>query len=575
MVNIAIVDTHIRNYEQLISYIEPNTIIETIPDNSNGIDIMINTVKKYNNINSLHILSHGFSGIAILGNSKLTEESISDYPYLNEIHTHFAQDGEILMYGCNLAAYDKGYNFINKLADVTKLTVTASMNIVGHKSLRGSWDLNYSTGNTNRSVIISEEGQNVWHDRLTHYRGGHLHWSTNGTARVMTLVVTSYWRHNAHDEGLATLFVPNFNGGIIDNDIASTIYIDDEGVGESVGGPNTGLGQVVQTEVNEETSDHYVINVQTFIVNYSAASGGPGDGTYNITMSSGQRISTLQNSPNKAFGFETSVIIDNIARTSPQTSIAPIVFAPIDTTWTKQIPTIPNSGLTFALASTLASPDEEVSIYGNWAQIAGLSVDSDTGILSLNTAGQTVGHQNTVVVLISDGTTTIAVDFILEYVADNEVPTISPSGDLNECVYAGLSYSYTFVASTSDSSAPLTWTHTTPTVANLSYDTSITNTLTVTFNPSYSQIGDSEFVRYEVENQNNTMKSILNITFTVKKADIDDLITIVNCAIKDVQVECDKLTAVEQIICMREKEVEIYKDAQKRLEDNKKKYGKK
>ena len=32
MVNIAIVDTNIRNYEQLISYIEPNTIIETIPD---------------------------------------------------------------------------------------------------------------------------------------------------------------------------------------------------------------------------------------------------------------------------------------------------------------------------------------------------------------------------------------------------------------------------------------------------------------------------------------------------------------------------------------------------------------
>ena len=45
MVNIAIVDTNIRNYEQLISYIEPNTIIETIPENTNGIDIMINTVK--------------------------------------------------------------------------------------------------------------------------------------------------------------------------------------------------------------------------------------------------------------------------------------------------------------------------------------------------------------------------------------------------------------------------------------------------------------------------------------------------------------------------------------------------
>ena len=152
---------------------------------------------------------------------------------------------------------------------------------------------------------------------------------------------------------------------------------------------------------------------------------------------------------------------------------------------------------------------------------------------------------------------------------------ILPSDNLNECVYAGLSYSYTFIASTSDSSALFTWTKTSGNVDNLSHNTSITNTLTVTFNPSYSQIGDTHTVTFQVQKDNTADTATVTITFTVKKADIDDLITIVNCAIKDIQVECDKLTAVEQIICMREKEVEIFKDAQKRLEDNKKKYGKK
>ena len=81
----------------------------------------------------------------------------------------------------------------------------------------------------------------------------------------------------------------------------------------------------MQTDVDAGSSGHYVINVQTFIVNYS----GPGNGTYNITMNSGNRISTLINSPDDNFGFEASVIIDTTVRASPQTSLAPIVFAPI------------------------------------------------------------------------------------------------------------------------------------------------------------------------------------------------------------------------------------------------------
>ena len=404
---------------------------------------------------------------------------------------------------------------------------------------------------------------------MTHYRGGHIKWSVDANA-IVTLIVTSFWRHDAHTvSGLDILFSPDFTNGpgnLTNDDLNGSISA-------LIGSGNVGLGEVVQTDVDAGSSGHYVINVQTFIVNYSAIQNGSGNYHITITMSSGARISTLINSPNKSFGFETIVIINGNAQISPETSIAPILFAPINSTWTKQIPTLPansNSGLIFSLAT----PGGQ-SIYGDWSQISGLSVGQNDGILTLDTTGLTIGDQNTVIVLISDGSTTIAVDFILEYVAEYEVPTISPNGNLNECVYAGLSYSYTFVASTSNLAHLLTWTKTSADVDNLSLDTSVTNTLTVTFNPVYSQIGDTEIVNLQVENGTNSMISTIAITFVIKKAEIDDLITIVNCAIKDVQVQCDKITATDQIVCMREKEIEIYKDAQKRLEDNKNRFGKK
>lgn len=558
MVNIAIVDTNIRNYEQLISYIEQNTIIETIPDNSNGIDIMINTVKKYNNINSLHILSHGFSGIAILGNSKLTEESISDYSYLNEIHTHFAQNGEILMYGCNLAAYDKGYNFINKLADVTKLTVTASMNIVGHKSLRGSWDLNYSTGNTNRSVIISEEGQNVWHDRLTHYRGGHYYWSCDGTNSV-TITIISYWRYDAHEDELPVLFTPDFNYNAQGNYSITN------------NGGNVQGAISKQENITSGLNDQYDINTQTFDILYTSAD------TFTVHMSAGNRISTLQNNAaDDPFGFEFNVT-SGAVYTSAQSTLTPLLYVPINKSdWTYNLTVNDNSNTLSYDLPAINGINGLNGIYGAWTQIAGLQI-SENGQLSLeNTNNFTIGDEYSVVIEITDtpNNYVIALDFIIKFTEFSNIPIISTS-NLEECVYAGLSYNYDLSASTESNTLNLTWQNSSDTIPNNLTISGTTNPLTVTFNPSYDQIGETYITSYTVQNGDTGDTATVTITFTVKKADIDDLITIVNCAIKDVQVECDKLTAVEQIICMREKEVEIYKDAQKRLEDNKNKYGKK
>lgn len=543
MTTLTIINENIPKYQQLLNNVKPNTVIETIPNNINGVSLLNEIIQKYSNIDSLHIISHGTPGKINLGNSILGSEELNNYSFFSDIKNNFVSNGEILLYGCNVAAYQEGNEFINKLAEKTGLIITASTNVVGHHNLRGSWKLDFSTGNTNREVIITERGQLEWCDTLTHFRGGNLYWSDEGNDEIK-LVITSYWRHDAHDEGLNVLFVPDVSdgNGVITNDDGS------------------GTGSSTSVEI-DEGNNHYTINTQTFMITYT-----DGNGDYVVTMSSGNRISTLQNgAADQSFGMET-IVSPGSGNSSPKTSIPAILLVPINSpNWSYTIPANDPNGdsLTYSLPDTSLG-----GIYGTWNQIAGLDINvNNTGELTLDTTGFTTGDLYTVVVEISDGSTTIPVDFMIEFVDSIENPVIS-SNDLNECVYAGLKYKYSFTATIpSDPTKTLTWSELSVPVDNLSSDTSVENRLTMTFSPEKSQIDNVYIVNLAVTDNATGAITYLNVTFTVKKANIDDVVGIFNCAIKTIGVQCDKLNGLERILCLQEKKVEIWKNGQNQADE--------
>lgn len=565
MTRLAIINENIPKYDQLLNNIKPDTIIEVIPEDVNGITLLYEIIQKYSNIESLHIISHGIPGKIHLGKNKLDLEQLSEYTYFENIKQFFSENSEILLYGCNVAAYEKGKLFIDTFAEKTGLTVTGSTNVIGHSNLRGSWELNYSssdlttlnnsTGNSYREIIITEQGQQEWCDTLTHYRGGTLNWTSNG-AGIITMVVTTYWRHNS---GIDELFSPTTEGTW------------------TGGVPDLPEGTVVNTPGITDGVNTFDKNEQTFVVDYTGAGAGP---SFIVNMQSGARISTLINAPDASFGLET-VVYPTSTNGSPVSNIPPIIRAVIDKNdWTFTIPSShPNS-----LPVTFTLPDTNLGgMYGTWPQIttpdtngaalagydntlADIQVDLNTGVLSLDTTNFTVGHQYSVVVIINDTSTTIPVDFILEFVASEEVPVIS-SGDLVECVFAGLTYEYNFTASIpSDPTTVLTWSYVNdPT--NSTIDISVPNTLSMTFSPDQSQVGNSYIINFTVTHPTHGTSAYLNVTFTVKKANIDDLVGIFNCAIKTIGVQCDTLNGLGRILCLREKKVEIWKNGQDRSEE--------
>jgi hypothetical protein len=55
-----------------------------------------------------------------------------------------SEDGELLIYGCEVAAGREGRLFVDALMDLTGLKVAAATHKVGANELGGDWELNYS-----------------------------------------------------------------------------------------------------------------------------------------------------------------------------------------------------------------------------------------------------------------------------------------------------------------------------------------------------------------------------------------------------------------------------------------------
>ncbi|MBQ0785179.1 MAG: DUF4347 domain-containing protein, partial [Amphritea sp.] len=163
---IIFVDTQVPDYLNLISQIDvkdSSTIIVTLNSSANGIDSIGNVLESYQNIDAIHLISHGSDGSLQLGDTTLNSESLDTYSekllgwrdYLND-------DADILIYGCNLAVSESGVNFVNQLAELTGADIAASDDKSGAKSLGGDWDLEYQNGQIETAFAVTESVDSRW-----------------------------------------------------------------------------------------------------------------------------------------------------------------------------------------------------------------------------------------------------------------------------------------------------------------------------------------------------------------------------------------------------------------------------
>jgi CshA-type fibril repeat protein len=157
---VIVVDTSIANYQSLVADLHPsaNTEIVYINSSQDGITQLVNDLQGQTNISAIQILSHGNQGELILGSTTLNSTNINSYQaQLAEIGKSLAPNGDILLYGCDVAEGASGVAFVNSVASLTHSTVAASTNDTGSAAKGGDWILEYSTGTIDAKTLAAPD----------------------------------------------------------------------------------------------------------------------------------------------------------------------------------------------------------------------------------------------------------------------------------------------------------------------------------------------------------------------------------------------------------------------------------
>ncbi|MEG3941787.1 DUF4347 domain-containing protein, partial [Microcoleus sp. S36b_A3] len=154
---IIFVDSSVQDYQSLIQNADAAQIF-ILNDKLSGIDQITNALATQKDIEAIHILSHGSPGSLKLGADTLNDKEIATFStQIKQWGNALTENGDIHLYGCDVAAGEIGIKFVKELSELTRADVAASNNITGNAELGGDWNLEVETGAIETSTPLNPE----------------------------------------------------------------------------------------------------------------------------------------------------------------------------------------------------------------------------------------------------------------------------------------------------------------------------------------------------------------------------------------------------------------------------------
>ncbi|MGL5135998.1 MAG: DUF4347 domain-containing protein, partial [Planktothrix sp.] len=166
---IIFVDSSVEDYQSLINNADDTQIV-ILNENLSGIEQITNTLANQKDIESVQILSHGSEGSLKLGADVLNGNDIENFnTQLKQWGNALTENGDILLYGCDVAAGETGKNFVKLLSEITGADVAASNDLTGNQALGGDWDLEIATGKIEAAVPFNQEAMKDYESTLANF----------------------------------------------------------------------------------------------------------------------------------------------------------------------------------------------------------------------------------------------------------------------------------------------------------------------------------------------------------------------------------------------------------------------
>ena len=152
---IIFVDPGVTDWQKLVQGKPQDAVVIMLDPARDGLTQMAEALQGQSGIDAIHVISHGSDGRLILGGKNVDQAALSAHQDdLQKIGQALGANGDILLYGCDIARGSAGAAFVDAVAQATGADVAASTDATGSAAKRGDWELEYAAGQVDAVPVV-------------------------------------------------------------------------------------------------------------------------------------------------------------------------------------------------------------------------------------------------------------------------------------------------------------------------------------------------------------------------------------------------------------------------------------
>ena len=152
---IVFVDPGVTDWQKLLQGKPQDAVVIMLDPARDGLSQMAEALQGKSGIDAIHVISHGSDGRLILGGKNVDQTTLAAHADdLQKIGQALGTNGDILLYGCDIARGSAGAAFVDAVARATGADVAASTDATGSAAKGGDWALEYAAGQIDAAPVV-------------------------------------------------------------------------------------------------------------------------------------------------------------------------------------------------------------------------------------------------------------------------------------------------------------------------------------------------------------------------------------------------------------------------------------
>ena len=143
---LVILDAGVSDVDALAESVRPGVEVLRLSPESDALVQVIDFLARHERVRVVHLISHAEPGVLILGGQRTNGDRLLQPDVISALNHVLGDDGELRLYGCQLAKGELGASFYTDISRAVRAKVFASTDYTGGTSLGGNWTLEAGDG---------------------------------------------------------------------------------------------------------------------------------------------------------------------------------------------------------------------------------------------------------------------------------------------------------------------------------------------------------------------------------------------------------------------------------------------